>query len=56
MNLFNSFQAMAFYTMTPLGIQWLFKNDYVVAGFLLSTALLIGYAVLSITIHEEANK
>jgi hypothetical protein len=28
MNLFNSFQAMAFYTIMPFGIQYLFQNNY----------------------------
>lgn len=54
MNLFNCFQAVAFYTVTPLAIQWLFQNNYPVWGYIMSVGLLIGYIFMSIAIHSDS--
>jgi hypothetical protein len=52
MNLFNTFQAMGLYTLTPLGIAWLFQNGYSVAGYIASAILFVGYVVVSLTLHD----
>ncbi len=46
MNLFNKFQAMAFYTATPLGIQWLFSNGHTGWGALVCGVELIGMVMI----------
>jgi len=53
MNLFNCFQAMAFYTISPLIINWLFENGHQVWGYIMSVAMFIGYCVLSVHLHEK---
>lgn len=55
MNLFNCFQAMAFYTVAPFGIMWLFQNNYDVWGYILAVGQLIGYVILSLTIHDRTS-
>lgn len=55
MNLFNCFQAMAFYTAMPLGIQYLLAHDYTVWGIFLAAAQLVGYCVISIAISDSTS-
>jgi hypothetical protein len=52
MNLFNSFQAVAFYTLTPFLIQWLFANGHDGWAYLASAGELAGFAMISFAIHE----
>lgn len=52
MNFFNCLQATAFYTLTPFGIQWLFKNGYDVWGWIASLGEVAGFFVISAAINE----
>ena len=52
MNLFNCFQAMAFYTIMPFGIQWLFQNQYNGWAYVLCVAQFIGFVMASVAIHN----
>lgn len=53
MNLFNCFQAMAFYTLSPLLAQWLFVNNYRTGGYIASVGIFIGYVLLAIKINGD---
>lgn len=53
MNLFNCFQAVGFYTMLPLIIQWLFVNNYPVWGYICSAVLAVGFIILSFKVGEK---
>lgn len=53
MNLFNCFQAMAFYTLSPFLAQYLFNNDYTVGGYISAVGIFIGYCVLSVQLHDK---
>lgn len=53
MNLFNCFQAMAFYTLSPFLAQYLFNNGYNVGGYITSGAIALSFVALSITLHES---
>ena len=52
MNLFNCFQAVAFYTMTPFLIEWLYKNDHVAWAYILGAGEFIGFVLMSIAISK----
>lgn len=52
MNLFNCFQAVAFYTLTPFGIQYLFSNGYNGWGYTACVGEFIGFILLSVAINE----
>lgn len=52
MNLFNCFQAVAFYTLTPFGIEWLFDNHYDAWGYIACIGQLFGFVLISWSIHE----
>lgn len=52
MNLFNTFQAVAFYTMCPLLAQYLFQNGYDVWGYVTAAATAVGYVIMSVSLHE----
>jgi len=53
MNLFNCFQAMAFYTVSPLFAMYLFKNGYQVGGYIVCIGILVGFVLLSFKISED---
>lgn len=53
MNIFNCFQAVAFYTLLPFAIQYLMNNNYAVFGWITSAILLIGYFVLSLFVSDN---
>lgn len=53
MNLFNCFQAMAFYTISPFLAQYLFNNGYSVLGYIASGAIAISFVTLSIHLYEN---
>ena len=53
MNLFNCFQAMAFYTLSPFLAQYLFNGGYNVWGYICSGAIGISFVALSITLHDS---
>lgn len=53
MNLFNCFQAMAFYTLSPFLAQYLFNHGYSVWGWITSLAIVVSFVTLSITLHES---
>ena len=52
MNLFNCFQAVAFYTLTPFVIQWLFANGFDAWGWIASIGEVLGFVALSVQLHE----
>lgn len=54
MNLFNCFQAMAFYTAMPFGIEWCFTNDHTGWGYILAGVEFIGFVMASMAIKESA--
>jgi len=54
MNLFNCFQAVAFYTLVPFLAQYLFTHDYNVGGYIAVVAELIGFVLLSVNLHENS--
>lgn len=53
MNLFNSFQAVGFYSALPLLIQWLNNNGYTAYSIIAGAAMFIGYIALSFAVHGE---
>lgn len=54
MNLFNCFQAVAFYTLVPFGIQWLAAHDYTAWAIVAGVGEFAGYCMLSISVYEGA--
>lgn len=53
MNLFNCFQAVAFYTVAPFLIQYLFNNGFNTWAYIGCFAEFIGFVMMSIAIHES---
>lgn len=53
MNLFNCFQAMAFYTLAPFGIAYLFQNHYDVWGYIAAVGQFAGYVTVSVMLHDS---
>lgn len=53
MNMFNCFQAVAFYTLTPFGIQWLATNGHTAWAGIAGIGELVGFVMISIAIHEN---
>lgn len=53
MNLFNCFQAMAFYSLLPFGVKWLSDNGRTGFFYVSCVAWVIGYIMVSIAIHES---
>lgn len=51
--MFNCFQAVAFYTLLPFAIQYLFSNGQNSWGYIASAALAIGYVMLSIVVSGK---
>lgn len=56
MNLFNAYQALAFFCATPFGIHWLYNNDWRVVSYLFCFAWVIGFVMIGICINEQAGK
>ena len=54
MNLFNCFQAIAFYTIVPFGIQWLMNNGFNGWAIVLGVGEIIGFVALSVAVHSSA--
>lgn len=52
MNLFNCFQAVGFYSILPLAIQWMFANQYNVWGYILAVIMFVGFIALSNLVNE----
>jgi hypothetical protein len=52
MNLFNCYQAVAFYTATPFAIQWLASNGHEPWSWILGIGELIGFILLGQAINE----
>lgn len=55
MNLFNCYQALAFYTITPFGIQWLYQNNYTAWAVVLGLGELVGFILLGIAVRESVD-
>ena len=53
MNIFNCFQAVAFYTVVPFGIQWLAMNGYSTWAIMLGVAEFIGFVLMSIAVSDS---
>lgn len=53
MNLFNCFQAVAFYTITPVLIQYLFANGYTGFAYMAVLAEIVGFVLISFAIHDN---
>lgn len=53
MNLFNSYQAVAFYTATPFAIQWLANNGYNTWAIALGIGEFIGFVLMGIAVSES---
>jgi hypothetical protein len=53
MNLFNCFQAVAFYTLTPFGIQYLFNNGFSAWGYVACIGEFVGFVLISMAIHDQ---
>ncbi|MEN0059585.1 MAG: hypothetical protein AAGB31_12170 [Bdellovibrio sp.] len=56
MNLFNCFQAVAFYTVTPFGIQWLATNGFNTWAIVAGVGMFVGYILMSIAVHQATEK
>lgn len=56
MNLFNCFQATAFYSGLPFLITWAVKSDMSWLAIMAGIVMLIGYVLISIAVHEAAGK
>lgn len=53
MNLFNCYQALAFYTAAPLAIQWLALNGYTTWAVILGIGEVIGFVVLGAIVSDQ---
>ena len=53
MNLFNCFQAMAFYTLSPFLAQYLFNTDRDVFAWITVAGIAVGYVLLSISLEDR---
>lgn len=54
MNLFNSYQAVAFYSVMPFGINWLYQNGHSGWSYVAGAAWLIGFILMGMAVHEGA--
>jgi uncharacterized membrane protein (DUF485 family) len=52
MNLFNCYQALAFYTAVPFAIQWLANNGNSTWAILLGVGELVGFFALGAAVYE----
>ena len=53
MNLFNCFQAVAFYTLTPFAIQYLFNNGHNAWGYVACVGQFAGFCLIAIAINDK---
>lgn len=53
MNMFNCFQAMAFYSLLPFAVKWLNDNGHTGFFYVSCVAWVIGFITVSIAIHES---
>ena len=51
MNLFNCYQAIAFYTAVPFGIQWLATNGFTAWAVILGIGEFVGFIMLGFAVH-----
>ena len=51
MNLFNCYQFMGFYTISPLGIYWLFENGHNIPGYICGVVLFIFYNLVCLGVY-----
>lgn len=54
MNLFNCFQAVAFYTVVPFGIQYLANSGNTAWAVVVGIGQGVGFVMLSIAVHESS--
>lgn len=52
MNLFNCYQAVAFYTAVPFGIQWLATNGFTAWAVVLGIGELVGFVILGMAVSD----
>lgn len=52
MNLFNCYQAIAFYTAVPFLIEWLANNGFNTWAILLGIGEFVAFCILGATVHE----
>ena len=53
MNLFNCFQAVAFYTIAPFFIHWLYTNDHTTWAYILGFGEFVGFIMMSVAINTS---
>lgn len=53
MNYFNSLQAVAIYTATPFGIQWLMSNHYEGWAAVFIFGQLVGFIALTFAVNDS---
>lgn len=53
MNLFNCFQAVAFYSLLPSGVKWLSDNGHTGFFYVACLAWVVGFILMSMAIHES---
>lgn len=53
MNLFNCFQAVAFYIITPFLIQYLYSNGYTAWAVVAGVGEFVGFVAISFIISEH---
>jgi hypothetical protein len=56
MNMFNCFQAVAFYTLLPFIIMWLKQNDYTTGMWFAVVVQVISYVILSAFMADNIKK
>lgn len=56
MNLFNCFQAVAFYTLTPFAIQWLLSHGHTAWGYVACIGELAGFVLISFAINDKSGR
>ena len=56
MNLFNCFQATAFYSGLPFLIMWAMKNEMSWLAIIAGIVMLIGYVLISFSVHDKTHR
>jgi Sec-independent protein secretion pathway component TatC len=56
MNLFNCYQALAFYTLVPFGIQWLTLNGHTAWAITAGVGEFVGFIWLGIALRQALDK
>lgn len=54
--MFNCFQAVGFYSLLPILIQWLYSNGYATWSYIAGGVMFIGYCLLSIATAMATEK